>query len=175
MAKPGQNEDMFHLNGYVMEGGGENLVWSAADFENFLELHPELDKSMESELKSVVKLLVQNRWPFRIHATIEKTGRKKLIMAGITSDVCLAFPAISAVAAGYDVYAVIDASGAWNPLVEQAAMLRMSQSGVIVTNWVAIAAELQKDWRLETGPTMGQLFQEHLTFYGMLMNNFVAK
>ena len=96
-------------------------------------------------------------------------------MAGITSDVCLAFPAISAVAAGYDVYAVIDASGAWNPLVEQAAMLRMSQSGVIVTNWVAIAAELQKDWRLETGPTMGQLFQEHLTFYGMLMNNFVAK
>lgn len=69
MVKPNHNDDMFRLNGYVMEGGGENLTWSAADFENFLEPRPELGENMEGDLKSIVQLLVENRWPFRIHAT----------------------------------------------------------------------------------------------------------
>ena len=67
--KPNHNDDMFRLNGYVMEGGGENLTWSAADFENFLEPRPELGENMEGDLKPIVQLLVKNRWPFRIHAT----------------------------------------------------------------------------------------------------------
>lgn len=69
MVKPNHNDDMFRLNGYVMEGGGENLTWSAADFENFLEPRPELGENMEGDLKPIVQLLVKNRWPFRIHAT----------------------------------------------------------------------------------------------------------
>jgi hypothetical protein len=56
-----------------MNGAGENLVWSAADFENFLEPRPELTPVMENELKAVVRLLAENRWPFRIHATYNES------------------------------------------------------------------------------------------------------
>ena len=69
MTHPDKNDHMFYPNGFSAEGGGENLVASAADFENFLEPRPELPESMEGELEQVVSLLVKNRWPFRLHAT----------------------------------------------------------------------------------------------------------
>jgi predicted amidohydrolase YtcJ len=69
MTRPGKNDHMFYPNGFSAEGGGENLVASAADFENFLEPRPDLPPTMEAELEGVVTLLVKNRWPFRLHAT----------------------------------------------------------------------------------------------------------
>jgi predicted amidohydrolase YtcJ len=69
LTHPKQNDHMFYPNGFSAEGGGENLVASAADFENFLEPRPDLPASMEGELERVVELLVKNRWPFRLHAT----------------------------------------------------------------------------------------------------------
>ena len=69
MTHPKKNDHMFYPNGFSAEGGGENLVASAADFENFLEPRPELPETMENELEGVVTLLVKNRWPFRLHAT----------------------------------------------------------------------------------------------------------
>ncbi|MFC5460994.1 amidohydrolase [Massilia niabensis] len=69
MTHPNKNDHMFYANGFSAEGGGENLVASAADFENFLEPRPDLPASMEAELEQVVSLLVKNRWPFRLHAT----------------------------------------------------------------------------------------------------------
>jgi len=69
MTHPKKNDHMFYANGFSAEGGGENLVASAADFENFLEPRPELPEHMEGELEGVVSLLVQKRWPFRLHAT----------------------------------------------------------------------------------------------------------
>jgi predicted amidohydrolase YtcJ len=69
MTHPDKNDHMFYPNGFSAEGGGENLVASAADFENFLEPRPDLPDAMESELEPVVSLLVKNRWPFRLHAT----------------------------------------------------------------------------------------------------------
>lgn len=59
---------------------------------------------------------------------IEATGRKKVIMDGIVTDVCLMFPAVSMVAEGYDVYAVIDASGTWDKIAQEAAMHRMTHA-----------------------------------------------
>lgn len=103
------------------------------------------------------------------------TGRKKLIMAGVSTDVCLLFPAISAVSEGYDVYTVLDSSGTWSDIIEQATMLRLSQAGCKTTNWVSVAAELQKDWRNPPGGQLASLFNEHLTFYGNLIQNFKAK
>lgn len=73
MTRPGQNDDMFKPNGFLASGGGENLVWAAADFENFVEPRPELPATMEAELKRVVSLLVARRWPFRIHATYDES------------------------------------------------------------------------------------------------------
>lgn len=69
MTHPKKNDHMFYPNGFSAEGGGENLVASAADFENFLEPRPDLPESMEGELEAVISLLVRNRWPFRLHAT----------------------------------------------------------------------------------------------------------
>jgi predicted amidohydrolase YtcJ len=68
MTRPGAGSDMLRMN-----GGGENLTWSAADFENFLEPRPDLAPTMESELEPIVELLAANAWPFRIHATYDET------------------------------------------------------------------------------------------------------
>jgi len=61
------------LHGYVTEGAGENLVWSAGDFENFLAPRPELEPAMESELAAVVRVLAERDWPIRIHATYDES------------------------------------------------------------------------------------------------------
>ncbi len=104
---------------------------------------------------------------------VEKLGRKKLIMAGVSTDVCLSFAAISAVNAGYEVYAVIDASGTWNQLVANVAILRMTQAGIIPMTWVAVAAEIQNDWRKPTGEKLAEIMSEHLPFYGNVINSFI--
>jgi len=105
---------------------------------------------------------------------IEATGRRKIIMAGIVTDVCLLFPALSAVAEGYDVYAVVDASGTWDKLTQEAAMLRMSQAGVKISTWASVLAELMGDWRSTQGDELGQVLSQHLTSYGWVMNSFFA-
>src|SRR5262249_48632824 len=64
MTSPGKGDDFLRMN-----GAGEMLVYSAADFEDFLEPRPDLPRSLEPDLAAVVRLLVENRWPFRLHAT----------------------------------------------------------------------------------------------------------
>jgi predicted amidohydrolase YtcJ len=64
-----KNDNMLMANGYTMEGAGENLIASGADFENFLEPRIELSSEMETDLEPIIRLLVKNHWPFRIHAT----------------------------------------------------------------------------------------------------------
>ena len=66
-------DDHENTTEYHVQGGGENLVMSAADFENFDQPRPELSPKMEGELKKVLTLLVKNRWPFRIHATYDES------------------------------------------------------------------------------------------------------
>jgi predicted amidohydrolase YtcJ len=73
MTRPGAGSDYYRMN-----GAGEMLVFSAADFEDFLEPRPDLAPSLESELAAVVRLLVQNRWPFRLHATYDESIRRFL-------------------------------------------------------------------------------------------------
>ena len=73
MTKPGAGDDFYRVN-----GAGEMLVYSAADFEDFLEPRPEMPDSMEAELKSVVRHLAENRWPFRLHTTYEETITRAL-------------------------------------------------------------------------------------------------
>jgi predicted amidohydrolase YtcJ len=68
MTKPGEGDDFLRVN-----GAGEMLVFSAADFEDFLEPRPDLPDSLEAELEAVVRVLVENRWPFRLHATYNES------------------------------------------------------------------------------------------------------
>jgi len=102
---------------------------------------------------------------------VEATGRKKLIMAGVTTDVCLYFPAISAIAAGYDVWCIYDASGSWDMMAELTSLMRLQQAGCIGANWAVVTAMLQKDWRNPSATGTLEVFHEHLPFYGMLSNN----
>jgi predicted amidohydrolase YtcJ len=73
MVKPGQGDDLFRLN-----GAGEMLVYSAADFEDFLEPRPDMPAKMEPDLTAVVTHLAKNRWPFRLHATYDQTISRAL-------------------------------------------------------------------------------------------------
>jgi predicted amidohydrolase YtcJ len=73
MVKPGQGDDYYRHN-----GAGETLVFSASDFEDFLEPRPDLPALMEQELKLVVTLLAKNRWPFRLHATYDESITRAL-------------------------------------------------------------------------------------------------
>jgi nicotinamidase-related amidase len=107
-------------------------------------------------------------------AAVEKLGRKKLLIAGISTEVCLALVALSASAAGYQVYAVIDASGTWNTLVEQTAIARMVQAGIVPITWVAVGAELLVDWRAPNGPAHGGVMAEFLPFSGNNYAGFMA-
>jgi predicted amidohydrolase YtcJ len=68
MTKPGAGSDFYRMN-----GAGEMLVFSAADFEDFLEPRPDLPAALEPELTAVVRLLAQHRWPFRLHATYDES------------------------------------------------------------------------------------------------------
>lgn len=77
-------------------------------------------------------------------AAINKTGRKQLIIVGVVTDVCVAFPALAAVAEGFEVFAVTDASGTFNKAVRDATWNRMSQSGVQLMNWFSVACELHR-------------------------------
>jgi predicted amidohydrolase YtcJ len=86
IAKPGQGDDFYRLN-----GAGEMLVYSAADFEDFLEPRPEMAASMQTELEQVALQLAKSRWPFRLHATYDETITRALdVFELVNRDVPLA-------------------------------------------------------------------------------------
>jgi len=80
-----------------------------------------------------------------VSKAIERTERKKLIFAGLSLEVCAAFPAITAVGKGYDAYVAVDASGTFNETKRQVGLLRMLQAGVIVSDYASLMIEILKD------------------------------
>lgn len=85
----------------------------------------------------------------RVVEAVKKTGRKKLVIAGLFTEICVAFPAIHALEDGYDVFAVTDASGGMSVEAHERAVQRMVQAGVVPITWGAILGELQRDWARE--------------------------
>lgn len=112
-----------------------------------------------------------NSWEDKnLVAAVEKTNRKKLVIAALWTEVCLAFPAISAIQAGYEVYAVVDASGATTLEAHNTAIQRMVQVGVIPVTWIQVLCEWQRDWaRQETYKPVMNLAKEHAGAYGLGM------
>src|SRR6476469_1446549 len=104
-----------------------------------------------------------NTWEdTRVVDAVKKTGRKKIIMAALWSEICLAMPAIQAAGEGYEVYAVTDASGGVSAEAHDMAVRRMAMAGVVPITWMAVAGELQRDWaREETAKKGGEMFLEH--------------
>ncbi|QEV92655.1 MULTISPECIES: isochorismate family cysteine hydrolase YcaC [Bacillus] len=104
---------------------------------------------------------------------IEATGKKQLIIAGVVTDVCVAFPALSAIKAGYEVFVVTDASGTFNKQVADASLTRMAHGGAQLMNWFSVACELQRDWRNDV-EGFGALISSHLPGYQNLMGSYMA-
>jgi len=105
---------------------------------------------------------------------VRKTGRKQLIIAGIVTDVCVAFPALSALEAGYDVFVATDASGTFNESVRHAAWARMASAGAQLMNWFSIACELHRDWRNDI-EGLGNLLSNYIPAYRNLITSYMAR
>lgn len=105
---------------------------------------------------------VVNAWEYPdFHNAVLATGRKNLIMAGVTTDVCLIFPAIDAAQEGFAVQAVMDASGSPSLLSEEFARQRMHDAGVVLTATNTLMAEIGKDWSTPIGQQLiGLLFSD---------------
>jgi nicotinamidase-related amidase len=105
---------------------------------------------------------------------VKAAGKKQLIIAGVVTDVCVAFPTLSALEEGYEVFVVTDASGTFNETVQQAAWARMSAAGAQLMNWFSVACELHRDWRNDI-EGMGNLLSTYIPNYRNLMTSFMAK
>ena len=88
--------------------------------------------------------------------------------------VCVAFPALSALEAGYEVFVCTDASGTFNETVRHAAWARMTSAGVQLMNWFSIACELHRDWRNDI-EGLGNLLSNHIPAYRNLITSYLAK
>lgn len=109
----------------------------------------------------------------RVASAIEATGRRKLIFAGISLEVCAAFPAMTAVSRGYDAYVAVDASGTFSDTKHQVGLLRMMQAGVILSDYATLMVEILKDnGRPEAGPVYGALDMPWATLVGQIASAY---
>lgn len=102
---------------------------------------------------------------------VKATGRKQLIIAGVVTEVCVAFPALCALEEGFDVFVVTDASGTFNEISRDSAWSRMTQGGAQLLNWFGVACELHRDWRNDVAG-LGKLFANHIPDYKNLMSSY---
>jgi len=105
---------------------------------------------------------------------IHATGRRQLLIAGVVTEVCVAFPALSALEEGFDVFVVTDASGTFNQTTRESAWLRMVAAGAQLMGWFAVACELHRDWRNDV-EGLGTLLANHLPAYQYLITSYSAK
>lgn len=104
---------------------------------------------------------------------VKATGKKQLIIAGVVTEVCVAFPALSALAESYDVFIVTDASGTFNELTRDAAWQRMHAAGAQLMTWFGVACELHRDWRNDVDG-LGALFSNHIPDYRNLITSYTT-
>lgn len=104
----------------------------------------------------------------RVVDAVKKTGRKKIIMSGLWTEICVLLPAISAADQGYDVYVVTDACGGASKEAHDMAVIRMVEAGVTPVTWIQVLCELQRDWaREETYDDVMNIVKEHGGAYGV--------
>ena len=101
-------------------------------------------------------------------AAIERTGRKKIVLAGLWTEVCVCFPGIQAMEAGYEVYVVADACGDVNQMAHDMAMQRVIQAGAVPVTWLQVMLEFQRDWaRRDTYDAVMDIVKQHAGAYGV--------
>ncbi|MFI9617020.1 hydrolase [Streptomyces sp. NPDC052023] len=117
----------------------------------------------------VIDRTTMNAWEDQaVVDAVKATGRKKIVLAGLWTEVCVVLPALSALGQGYEVYVVADASGGVTPQSHEHAIQRMIQAGVVPVTWLQVLLELQRDWaRTETYEAVGDIVKAHDGAYGL--------
>lgn len=103
---------------------------------------------------------------------IKDTGRKTLLIAGTLTSVCMAFPTLSAVAAGYRVFAIIDASGNWSKMATDITIARVTQAGAMPIDTYAVLAELMGTWNRPDAMEFAEIMATMLPSYRALMESY---
>ncbi|EMX9123452.1 isochorismatase family protein [Klebsiella aerogenes] len=105
-------------------------------------------------------------------AAVKATGRKTLIIAGTITSVCMAFPAIAAVADGYKVFAVIDASGTYSKMAQEITLARVVQAGVVPMDTAAVVSELQRTWNRPDAAEWAEVYTKVFPAYQLLIESY---
>ena len=167
----------------------KNNVLALADIAKFFNLPTILTTSFETgpngplvpELKELFPDAPYIARPGQINAwdnedfvkAIKATGKKQLIIAGVVTEVCVAFPALAAIEEGFDVFVVTDASGTFNQISRDSAWQRMTAAGAQLMNWFAVACELHRDWRNDV-EGLAKICSDHIPDYRNLMTSYAA-
>lgn len=167
----------------------KNNVLALADLAKYFNLPTILTTSFEDgpngplvpELKEIFPDAPYIARPGQINAwdnedfltAVKATGKKQLIVAGVVTEVCVAFPVLSALAEGYEVFVVADASGTFNEMTRNAAWARMEAAGAQMMTWFGTACELHRDWRNDV-EGLGALFSNHIPDYRNLINSYTT-
>jgi nicotinamidase-related amidase len=167
----------------------KNNVLALADLARYFKLPTILTTSFEDgpngplvpELKETFPDAPYIARPGNINAwdnedfvkAVKATGKKQLIIAGVVTEVCVAFPTLSALEEGYEVFVVTDASGTFNALTRDAAWERMAAAGAQLMTWFGAACELHRDWRNDV-EGLGTLFSNHIPDYRNLITGYTT-
>ena len=165
----------------------KNNVLALADMAEYFELPTILTTSFEDgpngplvpELKAQFPHAPYIARPGQINAwdnedfvqAVKATGKKQLIIAGVVTEVCVAFPALSALEEGFEVFVITDASGTFNAMTRDAAWQRMAAAGAQLMTWFGAACELHRDWRNDI-EGLGTLFSNHIPDYRNLITSY---
>lgn len=168
----------------------KNNVLALADIAKFFEIPTILTTSFETgpngplvpELKQMFPKAPYFARPGQINAwdnedfvkAVKATGKKQLLVAGVVTEVCVSFPVLSALAEGFDVFVVTDASGTFNQTTRDAAWSRMELAGAQLMTWFAVGCELHRDWRNDI-EGFGGLLAAHLPQYANLIQSYTAQ
>jgi nicotinamidase-related amidase len=168
----------------------KNSILALVDIAKFFKLPTILTTSFEDgpngplmpEIKAAFSKAPYIARPGQINAwdnedfvkAVKATKKKQLIIAGIVTDVCVAFPALSAIEEGYDVFVVTDASGTFNKDMRDAALMRMVHAGAQTMSWFSVVSELHRDWRNDV-KGLGAILAAHVPIYKNLMDSHNSK
>ena len=165
----------------------KNNVLALADMAEYFQLPTILTTSFEDgpngplvpELKAQFPDAPYIARPGQINAwdnedflnAVKATGKKQLIIAGVVTEVCVAFPALSALEEGFEVFVITDASGTFTAMTRDAAWQRMIAAGAQLMTWFGAACELHRDWRNDI-EGLGTLFSNHIPDYRNLITSY---
>ena len=105
-------------------------------------------------------------------AAVKATGKKQLIIAGTITSVCMAFPAISAIDAGYQVFAVVDASGTYSKMAQEITLARVVQAGAVPMDTAAVASEIQQTWNRADAAEWADVYTLIFPNYRLLIESY---